>query len=120
MILYVFLVFDHGRRKVIHFAITETPSMDWVIQQLREAMPFGLQPKYLFRDNDGIYGNGVKAFLKRCGIEEVRTAYRSPWQKDYASYCTSLVLSVVNLFKSFLSDNFVPCIFTGLSPAMSL
>ena len=82
-ILYVFLVFDHGRRKVIHFAITKNPTMDWVIQQLREAMPFGLQPQYLFRDNDGIYGNGVKAFLENCGIEEVRTAYRSPWQNPF-------------------------------------
>ena len=81
--LYVFLVLDHGRRKVIHFAITKTPSMDWVIQQLREAMPFGLQPKYLFRDNDGIYGNGVRAFLDSCGIKEVRTAYRSPWQNPF-------------------------------------
>jgi len=60
---YVFLVFDHGRRRVIHFAITRNPLMKWAIQQLREAMPFGLQPKYLFRDNDGIYGNGVHAFV---------------------------------------------------------
>lgn len=82
-ILYVFLVFDHGRRKVIHFAITKNPTMDWVIQQLREARPFGLQPQYLFRDNDGIYGNGVKAFLQSCGIEDVRTAYRSPWQNPF-------------------------------------
>lgn len=43
-------------------------------------MPFGLQPKYLFRDNDGIYGNGVRAFLESCGITEVRTTYRSSWQ----------------------------------------
>jgi putative transposase len=83
VILYVFLVFDRGRRKVMHFAITKNPTMDWVIQHLREAMPFGLQLKYLFRDNDGIYGNGVKAFLKSCGIEEVRTAYRSPWQNPF-------------------------------------
>ena len=81
--LYIFLVLDHGRRKVIHFAVTRNPSMPWVIQQLREAMPFGLQPKYLFRDNDGIYGNGVRAFLESCGIEEVRTAYRSPWQNPF-------------------------------------
>ena len=80
---YVFLVFDHGRRRVIHFAVTRNPFMNWVIQQLREAMPFGLQPKYLFRDNDGIYGNGVRAFLDSCGIEEVRTAYRSPWQNPF-------------------------------------
>ena len=54
--------------------------MDWVIQQLREATPFGQQPRYLFRDNDRIYGHGVRAFLNSCGIREVRTAYRSLWQ----------------------------------------
>ncbi len=81
--LYGFVVFEHGRRKVIHFATTYHPSMTWVIQQLREATPFGRQPRYLFRDNDGIYGHGVGAFLDDCGIEEVRTAYRSPWQNPY-------------------------------------
>jgi putative transposase len=81
--LYVFVVLDHGRRQVIHFATTYTPSMKWVIQQLREAMPFGRQPRYLFRDNDPIYGDGVPAFLKHGGIEEVRTAYRRPWQNPF-------------------------------------
>jgi len=57
--------------------------MAWVVQQLREVMPYGVQPRYLFRDNDGIYGNGVRAFLDSCGIEEVGTAYRSPWQNPY-------------------------------------
>jgi len=82
-VLYVFLVFDHARREVFHFAITPNPSMEWVIQQLREAMPFGEQPRYLLRDNDGIYGDGVRAFLISCGILEVRTAYQSPWQNPY-------------------------------------
>ena len=81
--LYVFIVLDHGRRKVVHWAVTRYPSMDWVIQQLREAMPWGVQPRYLFRDNDGIYGRGVRAFLDRCGIEEVRIAYRSPWRNPF-------------------------------------
>ena len=57
--------------------------MDWVIQQLREATPWSLKPRYLFRDNDGLYGYGVRAFLDRCGIEEVRIAYRSPWQNPF-------------------------------------
>ena len=65
------------------FAITAQPSRPWVVQQLREARPYGLQPRYLFRDNDGIYGHGVRAFLDSCGIEEVRTTYRSPWQNPY-------------------------------------
>jgi len=81
--LYVFVVLDHARRQVLHFRITYNPSMKWIIQQLREAMPFGQQPRYLFRDNDGIYGHGVRAFLDSCGIQEVRSAYRSPWQNPY-------------------------------------
>ena len=81
--LYVFVVFEHGRRRVIHFSTTYHPSMAWVIQQLREATPFGRQLRYLFRDNDGIYGHGVRKFLDSCNIEEVRTAYRSPWQNPY-------------------------------------
>ncbi|GAG35589.1 unnamed protein product, partial [marine sediment metagenome] len=71
------------RRRIVHWATTYAPSMDWVGQQLREATPFGCQPRYLFRDNDAIYGHGVRAFLDRCGIEEVRTAHRSPWQSPY-------------------------------------
>jgi transposase InsO family protein len=82
-VLYVFLVFDHARREVVHFAVTPNPTMEWVIQQLREATSFGCQPRYLFRDNDGIYGYGVRAFLESCGIREVRTAYQSPWQNPY-------------------------------------
>jgi transposase InsO family protein len=81
--LYVFIVLDHGRRKVVHFAITANPSMRWVIQQLREAMPYGRQPRFVFRDSDGIYGSGVRDFLDSCGIEEVRTAYRCPWQNPF-------------------------------------
>ena len=57
--------------------------MEWVIQQLTNAMPFGAQPKYLFRDNDGIYGRGVALLLKSRGIREVRTSLQSPWRSPY-------------------------------------
>ncbi len=82
-VLYVFLVLDHRRRQVVHWASTYHPTLAWVVQQLREATPFGHQPQYLFRDNDQIYGTGVQEFLERCGIKEVRIAYRSPWQNPY-------------------------------------
>jgi transposase InsO family protein len=57
--------------------------MAWVIQQLREAMPFGQQPTYLFRDNDAIYGDEVDRFLVGTGIKEVKTAHRCPWQNPF-------------------------------------
>jgi len=80
---YVLLVFDHARREVLPFTITPKPTMEWVIQQLREAMLFGQQPRCLFRDKEGLFGCGVRTFLISCGILEVRTASRSRWQNPY-------------------------------------
>ena len=82
-IVYILVILDHGRRVVIHSKATLNPTMQWVLQQLREATPFGHQPRFFFRDNDRIFGQGVSEFFKSCGIEEVRTAYRSPWQNPY-------------------------------------
>jgi transposase InsO family protein len=82
-ILCVFVILSHSRRRVVHFGVTAHPTMTWVIQQLREAMPFDSQPRYMFRDNDGIYGNEVSRFLGGTGIEEVKTACRSPWQNPF-------------------------------------
>jgi hypothetical protein len=81
--VYVFVILAHGRRKVVHCAATYNPSMPWVVQQLRDAMPWDIKPKYMFLDNDGIYGLGVPGFLHSCEIEEVRISYRSPWQNPY-------------------------------------
>jgi hypothetical protein len=82
-ILYLFVILNHSRRQVVHFAVTAHPTMAWVIQQLREAMPFGQQLTYLFRDNDGIYGDEVGRFLAGTGIAEVKTAHRCPWQNPF-------------------------------------
>jgi putative transposase len=82
-ILYIFVILNHSRRQVVHFAVTEHPTMASVIQQLREAMPFGQQPTYLFRDNDRIYGDEVGRFLAGTGIAEVKTAHHSPWQNPF-------------------------------------
>ena len=38
-LLYCFFVIEHGRRRVLHFNVTRHPTADWVVQQLREALP---------------------------------------------------------------------------------
>ena len=63
--------------------MTAFPSVEWIIQQLREATPVGEVPRFLHRDNDGLYGKGVSKFLKASGVEEVRSTYRSPWQNPF-------------------------------------
>ena len=99
--LYVFVILEHGRRKVRHWATTYNPTMPWVIQQLRNAMPFGEQPRFLHRDNDGIYGNGVPEFLESCDIEEVPTAIHSPWQNPF-------VERFVGTLRRELLDHIIP------------
>ncbi len=82
-ILYVFVIIEHSSRKFVHWAVTHDPPMEWTVQQLREAMPFDQKPKYMFRDNDKIYGKEVPEFLQGCGIDEKRIGYRCPWQSPF-------------------------------------
>jgi transposase InsO family protein len=83
-VLYVFFIIRHERRQILHFGITSHPYAKWVVQQLREAFPFGTASRYVILDRDGKYGNVVPSTLKSWGIEPVRTSYRSPWQNGIA------------------------------------
>jgi hypothetical protein len=65
------------------------------------------QPRYLFLDNDGIYGRGVREFLDSCGIEDVRIAYRSSWQNPFVerfggTLCRELLDNVIVLGQDHL------------------
>lgn len=99
--LYVFIIISHERRQIVHIGVTRHPTMLWVIQQLREATGFGVQPRYIVRDNDRIYGSGVPTFLKNAGIREIRTAFKSPWQNPYAE-------RVVGTLRRELLDHVIP------------
>ena len=37
-LLYVFVVIEHGARRLLHFNVTEHPTSAWALQQLREAV----------------------------------------------------------------------------------
>jgi transposase InsO family protein len=81
--LFVFVVLSHDRRIVIHFNVTENPTAQWAAQQIVEAFPWDTAPKYLIRDRDKIFGKLFQGRVRSLGIEEVLTAYRSPWQNAY-------------------------------------
>jgi putative transposase len=80
-VLYVFLVLAHDRRRIVHFNVTAHPTAEWTGQQLREAFPFGEEPRYLLRDRDGIFEADFTKEVCDLGIEEVFSAPRSPWQR---------------------------------------
>jgi len=78
--LYAFVVVALGSRRVVHVGVTRHPTDTWAAQQLREATPFGQQPRYLIRDNDSKYGPAFARVAEASGITVLRTAYRAPRQ----------------------------------------
>jgi putative transposase len=82
-VLYVFLVLEHERRRIVHFNVAEGPSAQWTGQQLVNAFPYDSAPRSVLRDRDKIYGADFVRRVRAMGIEQVLTAPRSPWQNPY-------------------------------------
>ena len=76
--IFAFFIIDLGTRRVVHFAITRSPSRQWVAQQLREATPFAEGPRFLIRDNDDKFGPEFDNVAKACGTKVLRTPIRAP------------------------------------------
>jgi len=72
---YVLVLMELGSRRVVHVAVTASPTLPWVKQQVREATPFGSVPRFLIHDNDGIFGQfGTRRLGKllrsyRCALD---------------------------------------------------
>src|SRR3954449_9172216 len=83
-VLFVFIVLEHDRRKVLHFNVTEHPTGAWTAQQIVEAFADRDAARYLLRDRDSRYSAEVRLRIKSLGVEEILTAPHSSWQNPYA------------------------------------
>ncbi len=84
-VLFVLIVLAHARLRVLHFNVTEHPTVRWTAQQLVEAFPWDIALKYLLRDRDAVYGERFQRRVTSLGIDQIPAAPRSPWQNAYAS-----------------------------------
>ena len=95
-VLYIFVIMELASRKVVHFHVTDQPTLEWIKQQIRNAC-FEHQPKFLLHDNDGKFGqfgrplrvenagdsiscrSAFDAWLvQEMGIRGISTPYRAP------------------------------------------
>lgn len=83
-LLYVFVVLGLERRKLLHVNVTAHPTAEWTAQQMVEALPWETRARYVIRDRDRIYGLAFRRRVTGLGLQEVRSAPRSPWQNAYA------------------------------------
>ena len=101
-VLYVLIIISHDRRVIKHVAVTQHPTSAWVMQQLREATPYGIQPKYLIHDNDRIFvSKELQTFLSNTEIKSMRTGFHSPWQNGICE-------RTVGILRRELLDHVIP------------
>jgi putative transposase len=82
-LLYVIVILNHARRRIVRFDVTQHPTAAWLSRQVTEAFPWDTAPRYLLRDRDASYGFLFRKRVEAMGITEVVTAPRSPWQNAY-------------------------------------
>jgi transposase InsO family protein len=77
--LYVFVVIEHGTRRLAHINVTAHPSAEWTLQQLREVIGNNDdRHKYLIHDRDRIFATDLDDSIKALGIEVLRSPFASP------------------------------------------
>jgi len=82
-LLYVFVILDIDRRRIVDFGVTRHPTAEWTANMFVGAFPWGPAPDYLIRDRDGIYGKSFQKKVKSMGVKELVIDPRSPWQNPF-------------------------------------
>ena len=75
--LYVFVVIEHGTRRLAHLNVTAQPSAEWTLQQLREALSED-RHRHLIHDRDRIYSRQLDESIKALGLRVLRSPIASP------------------------------------------
>src|SRR5205809_7289806 len=83
-LLYVLVIVRLARRELVWINVTAHPTAEWIAQQITEAFPWSEAPRYLIRDQDGIYGAAVTRRLRAMVIRDKPLAPGSPWQNAFA------------------------------------
>jgi putative transposase len=84
-LLFVFI--ELHTRRIVHAAVTRSPSDAWAVQQLQEATPWGKGPKYLICDRDSKYGRRFSIFAASSGIKELKTPFQAPKVNAHCERC---------------------------------
>jgi putative transposase len=77
-LLYVFVVIEHGSRRLLHLNVTRHPSAAWTLQQLREVVGLESRHRFLLHDRDSIFSAELDRSIGALGMRVLKSAPRSP------------------------------------------
>ncbi|HVT30075.1 MAG TPA: integrase core domain-containing protein, partial [Lacipirellulaceae bacterium] len=67
-----------GSRRLVHFNVTEHPTAEWTLQQLREALPDDRDYKFLLHDRHKTFSASLNEEVESWGIHVLRSPVRMP------------------------------------------
>jgi len=77
-LLYVFVVIEHGSRRLMHVNVTAHPSAAWTLQQMREVIADTNGYGYLLHDRDSIFAKHLDDSIRALGLGVLRSLFASP------------------------------------------
>jgi transposase InsO family protein len=77
-LLYVFVVLDVGRRRLVHWNVTAHPTAEWTVQQFRMCVTGETTYRFLVHDRDGIYSPAVDGAVHSMGLQVLKTPVMAP------------------------------------------
>jgi hypothetical protein len=77
-VLYVFFVLEVGTRRILHWNVTEHPTAEWTIQQLRWVITPETSHRFVLHDRDSIFAATVDRAIVSMGRHVLKTPVRTP------------------------------------------
>jgi len=77
-LLYVFVVIEHGRRRLVRVDVTAHPSAIWTLQQLWEVVAFDHAHRYLIHDRDSIFAKRLDESIRNLGLTVLKSPPHCP------------------------------------------
>ena len=77
-LLYVFVVIEHGSRRLMHVNVTAHPSAAWTLQQMREVVADTDRHRFLLHDRDSIFAKALDDGIRALRLAILRSPYGSP------------------------------------------
>lgn len=74
---YVFVVIEHGTRRLALVNVTAHPNADWTLQQLTGVVGDDDGHKYLIHDRDRIFAKHLDDSIRALGVEVMRSPVKS-------------------------------------------
>ena len=77
-ILYVLVIMEPGRRRILHHNVTAHPSAEWTLQQFLEALTGEHPYRFLIHDRDSTFSKDLDKAVTAMGVRLLKTPVRAP------------------------------------------